>query len=227
MKIGIIGVNGKINKLLKERVESREDVILSGVVSCRDNNNFENEVKELLNLSDIVIDFTTPKTSLRVVQVAKYFEASVLIGTTGFNKEQQAELKNHAKQACVLKCSNTSPSINNFIEVVNTLAQEFGEGARIKISETHHINKKDEPSGTALMLKDVIKYASPKFFNANIEISSNRESNPVGYTYHSVSFCNNNERISVSHSIDSPEVYADGAIDIALEYQNNPCGLLQ
>ena len=167
-------------------------------------------INDAINESDICIDFSKPELSLRVLESCIKLNKPIVIGTTGFTKEQEKLLINSGQSIPILKSSNMSIGINLCVEIVELLSKKIGNKSDINIFEHHHKHKFDKPSGTSLMLEDVIKENIEK---NNIEHFCLRGGNVVGE--HTVSFSLENEVIEIKHKANQRLIFALGALNAA------------
>ncbi len=185
---------------------------------------------------DIIIDFSHVHLTLNILEYAKSNHIPIVIATTGFNREQEEIIENYSKDLPIFKSANMSFDINLMCKIVSELAKILSN-SDIEITETHHRNKVDAPSGTALLLADSInksldgkmKYvynrhgSSEKRENNEIGFSSIRGGNIVGE--HTVQFFGPYETFEIKHTSYSRSVFADGAVKAALFLINKPNGM--
>ena len=86
----------------------------------------------------------------------------ILIGTTGFNSQQKNDITQASRKIPVLLASNTSPGIAILKNLISHSTNIIKEDFSLNISEIHHAEKKDAPSGTAIDLEETIKEIYPK-----------------------------------------------------------------
>ena len=185
------------------------------------------KLSDLTENVDVIIDFSHPSMTLEVLKYATVKNIPVVIATTGFSDDQEKIIKEYSKVIPIFKSANMSFSINLMCKVLQEIAPMLSD-SDIEITETHHRNKKDAPSGTALLLANKIndslgnkmKYVydrhelSQKRGNDEIGFSSIRGGNIVGE--HSVQFFSDFETFEIKHTCHSRSVFADGAIKAAL-----------
>ena len=169
---------------------------------------------------DIIIDFSSPKSSMKILQLAKIKEIPILIGTTGFSEDDFKEIEIASTQIPVLYAPNTSSGIAILKNILNKSKNLFSEDNEFSISETHHVEKKDSPSGTALDLQRTIISFYPE---AKVVIESYRESNNPGE--HTVSITLDNEIIEFTHRAKDRSIFALGALKGAVWLTVRPAGL--
>ena len=171
--------------------------------------------------ADVVIDFSRPESSLKVLNKCVNYKKPLLIGTTGFNENQIKTIIKTSKEIPILLSFNMSKgifilkkSIKDFLSL-NELSLEC------IIEEVHHKNKVDSPSGTAIELQRLIKENNISNNVTSINIKSERTLDVFGI--HKVIFFNNSENIEFKHEALSRKVFATGAVNIAkLILKNEP-----
>lgn len=239
IKIVVMGAAGRMGALIARLAKENEGMALAGVVDrperipeisgfgCAASASLENILKE--EAPCLVIDFTSPDAALNSARTAAARQVPLVIGTTGFSESQKEELVGLAKQTPILWSANMSIGVNVLMRFLPELARSLGPGYDIEIVEIHHRNKKDAPSGTALMLgeslakargwslanvrqscRDGISGARP---DEEIGIMSVRGGDVVGV--HSAYFMGPGEVIEVKHRAESRENFARGALRAA------------
>ncbi len=151
--------------------------------------------------SDVVIDFTSREATKSHLAAAIKSKKPLVIGTTGHSEEEKQEIEGAAKLIPILYAPNFSLGVALCLEAVQRFNNALN--CHVEISETHHLHKKDAPSGTALRLAEVIK---PK----EVKIQSIREGEVVGE--HVVVFECGHERIELKHTAHSRDAFAHGAL---------------
>ena len=169
--------------------------------SSRKNNNFklisltENKIiKKLINgimpelnsekafkNTDIIIDFTIPSCTLDLLKIASKLKKRVVIGTTGFTKKEEAQIKKYSKKIPILKAGNMSLGVNLLMYLTEIASKSLNDEYLSKIFEVHHRRKKDYPSGTALMLgKGIADGKNKNLYNLIGKKFLNKKSFPYG-----------------------------------------------
>ena len=161
-QIFISGITGKVGTLLSSYILKDSDFDLVGG-SCSPNNLFiQKDIGELLDTNevgikisdtipeevkpDVIIDFSSPEASMKVLKEAVSRNIPILIGTTGFNSTQIEEIELSSKEIAILYAPNTSPGIAILKSLLNHAKKFFSKDNQFNISETHHTEKKDAPS---------------------------------------------------------------------------------
>ena len=159
---------------------------------------------------DAVIDFTTPDAAVPNMRACLASGAHMVVGTTGWHghlKEIQALADK--RNAGLVYGSNFSIGVQALYKVAHELAQA-APGYRFRIVETHHADKKDSPSGTALNLKLALESANP---HLNVPIESKREGDSAGI--HVIEAKTDSDLIELRHESFSRRAFAEGAVRAA------------
>ena len=159
---------------------------------------------------DVVIDFTTPEAVVSNLRACLANGARVVVGTTGWyaHLNDMRELARR-KGAGFLYGTNFSVGVQAMLRVARELALAAPD-YRFHITETHHISKKDAPSGTALSIKQVLESANPAL---NVDITSKREGDSSGI--HIIEVRSQNDLIELKHEAFSRRGFAEGAVRAA------------
>jgi 4-hydroxy-tetrahydrodipicolinate reductase len=235
INITITGALGRMGRILIKRLSTKKNLKLFSLTDLK-SGKIINGIKtqknnlEAFKKTDVIIDFSKPKASLEVLSYAKKFKKKVVIGTTGFTKQDNNLIKNYAKKIAIFKSGNMSLGINLLEYIVNILSKKIPNNYYIGINDDHHKKKIDYPSGTALMLANAVSKGKRKnlesikgkiFLNKKGNLQKNkvnffvtRKGNTIGK--HSVIFNNKIEDIELKHTAFSRELFADGALNAAI-----------
>ena len=199
----------------------------------------ENNSEVSFKKSDLIIDFTVPKCTLEVLDIASKLKKRVVIGTTGFTKKEENLIKKFSKKIPILKAGNMSLGINLLMYLTEIASGSLGKNFKSKIFEVHHKHKKDYPSGTALMLgkgiavgknKNFYKLIGKKYLNKKnfpygnkINFNSLRRGEIIGE--HEVKFSSGKEIITLNHEAFDRALYSEGALSAAKWLMNKKPGL--
>jgi len=213
MKIAIFG-NGKMGKLISKIAKERGHQINAVSNSSNSATNID-----LQNI-DVAIDFSTPDTAFENIMHAINNDTPIISGTTNWLKKYE-----QVKKACIksngafLYASNFSLGMNILFKLNKNLANLIKNyNYENIISESHHLEKLDSPSGTAITLRENIE----EILQKKIEIKSNRTKNIIGT--HSIKYTSDIDEIEIIHTAKSREGFATGAI-IAAEWIINKEGV--
>lgn len=237
--IVILGAKGRMGTMLINRALADDE--LNFVGACERKGNATGIDYEGCTASDcldellpsvpgaVIIDFTAPEASVENARVAAKHGNPLVVGTTGLNKEQVAELEVSAKDVPIFFAPNMSVGINMLLKVLPDLVRALGPAYDLEVVETHHRMKKDSPSGTALKLAqslaeargweydDVKKHCRDGIIGERpdneIGVQTLRGGDVVGE--HTIYFFGPGERIEVTHRAHSRETFAAGALRAA------------
>jgi len=184
---------------------------------------------EVFKETNIIIDFTIPKSTLEILKIALKLKKRVVIGTTGFTEKEEDLIKKFSKKIPILKAGNMSLGVNLLMYLTEIASKSLGDRFLSKVYEVHHKRKIDYPSGTALMLGKGIadgknknlysligrKYLNKKSFpfSSKINFNSIRKGKVIGE--HEVRFSSGKELIRLNHESFDRALYSEGALTAA------------
>jgi len=213
------------NKNFRLTTLTEYKLIKKRIVGIKPTLNDENSFKNV----DLIIDFTVPKCSFEILKIASKLRKRVVIGTTGFTKEEEDLIRKFSKKIPILKAGNMSLGINLLMYLTEIASKSLSNNFLSKVYEVHHKHKKDHPSGTALMLgkgiaegknKDLYKLMGKKYFNKKnfpygkkINFNSIRKGETIGE--HEVKFSSGKEIITLNHEAFDRALYSEGALTAA------------
>ena len=238
MNIFISGITGKVGQLLTHKILKDDSFNLVGGSCSLNNDLIGKDIGVLLNLKelnlfiesvitaekdiDLIIDFSSPQSSLQTLKEARSRKIPLLIGTTGFNEDQLNTINIASKDIPILLSSNTSTGIAALKTILNNSKNLFSEENSFILEETHHIEKKDSPSGTALDLKNLIKEIFP---SSKMTVESFREGTNPGE--HTVRINLEGEHIELTHRAEDRAIFVIGALKGARWLDSKSPGLYQ
>ncbi|MEO1118634.1 MAG: 4-hydroxy-tetrahydrodipicolinate reductase [Pseudomonadota bacterium] len=229
LRITLLGASGRMGQALTALVDADSELTLSGSWS-RD----ATALSGALAGADVAIDFTDGETVATVATAATQARVPLVTGTTGLTADAEAALASAAQEIPVLQDGNMSLGIHVMTFLVQQAAARL-PGYDIEISETHHRDKRDAPSGTALKLGAAISSAraldaTPR---ARIGADQTRDDGEIGYAVtrggavigeHSVAFLGNHDRLEIHHAATDRRLFAAGALAAARWLVNQPAG---
>lgn len=230
LKIINSGCNGKMGQVVQAMcAEDPEVTIIAGFGTHQTAKDYPvfTTPSNFTGDADVVIDFSNPKALDALLSFCLERNLPIVIATTGFSKEQLAQIEDASKTIPVFRSANMSLGINVLLELVKKAASILGSSSDIEIVEKHHNRKVDAPSGTALMIADAaasaLNYEAEYNFGRHerrlarpkneIGISSVRGGTIVGE--HEIIFAGHDELIEIRHSAQSREIFANGAVKAA------------
>ena len=243
-----LAISGCIGRMGQQIIKSAQKNKTFKIVSLTENKKINkiisgirpefNSVSAFKN-ANIIIDFTVPKCTLEILQIASKQKKKVIIGTTGFTKKEEILIKKFSKKIPILKAGNMSLGINLLMYLTEIASKSLGKKFLSKIYEVHHKFKKDYPSGTAIMLgkgiaigkrKDFYSLIGKKYFNKKsfpygkkINFNSIRKGEVIGE--HEVSFFSGKEIVTLKHESFDRTLYSEGALAAAKWIINKKPGL--
>lgn len=204
------------------------------IVAVLDNASDFDEMEETIRNADVAIDFSLPETAADNIIRFIRLSTPVVVGTTGWYQRFE-EIKKECLQhnGALLYSTNMSIGVNLFFRLNRVLAQLMHPYPEYRpcIEETHHIHKKDAPSGTALTLaEDTLKqydaFSGWQLNNdcdsARLPVFAHREGEVVGE--HIVKYSSSVDEIAIRHTAFSREGFALGAV-LAAEWIRGKHGI--
>jgi len=195
--IFVNGLSGKMGKTINNLILDDSDL----------------EIVKTIRDSDVIIDFSRPESTMSLIIEAKEHKKPLVIGTTGFTDFELKLIKEASNEIPIMLSFNMSKGIYYFKKNIEQFLKDNSDSMKCLISETHHTQKVDAPSGTAIELKKFIEINDNQKYITSIEIESKRVSDIFGI--HEVIFFNDANQISFKHEALSRKIFADGAISIA------------
>lgn len=186
---------------------------------------------------DVLVDFSAPSGLQKSLETAISAGIPLLVGTTGLDAGADEQIANASKRIAVLRASNTSLGVALLSDLAERAAAVLGPQWDIEITETHHRNKADAPSGTALTLGESVargRGTALKSERARDGTGLKREAGAIGFASlrggtvagdHDVLFLGPDERLILSHRAESRMIFARGALAGARFLVGKPAGL--
>jgi len=229
MKIALIGY-GKMGKAIEEiALEKGHEIVLK--IDVQNNADF---TKENLQKAEVAIEFTGPHSAYENVKKCIEFGVPVVSGSTGWlDKWNEISALCETHNACLVYSSNYSIGVNLFFELNKQLAKlmEPYESYDVRLTEIHHTEKKDAPSGTAISLAEQILanisrkkdwVNAPSLTPSDLVITSERIDPAPGT--HTVAYSSPIDTIEITHTAHTRKGFASGAV-LAAEFAKNKSGI--
>jgi len=245
VNLAITGCMGRMGQQIIKSVKLDKNFKLVSLTESKRINKKIDGIKINLNTeqafknTNLIIDFTTPKSTFEILKIASKLKKRVVIGTTGFTKNEENLIKKFSKKIPILKAGNMSLGINLLMYLTEIASYSLGKNFLSKIFEIHHKHKKDYPSGTALMLgkgiavgknKNFYNLLGKKFLNKKtfpygnkINFNSIRKGEVIGE--HEVKFSSGKEIITLNHEAFDRALYSEGALSAAKWLMHKKPGL--
>lgn len=241
IRIILCGCSGHMGNVITSLVHGRSDCeIVAGVDLVQNSADYPvyGNIADVREEADVIIDFSHISLLESILDFSKSHNGIPLVlCTTGYSKEQVDSIKEASETIPVFYSRNMSLGINLLIELAKKATDILGTHFDIEIVEKHHNQKIDAPSGTALMIADAISdvsNAERKYMYDRHSQRKKRDPNEIGIHSirggtivgeHDVIFAGNYETITISHSAQSKELFASGAVEAASFMCGKPAGL--
>lgn len=240
IKAILCGASGKMGGFVTAAAEEDGEIqIVAGVDKINNGEKFPifPYFSQINVKADIIIDFSNAALLDGLLEFALQNNLPAVIATTGYTDGQIKKIEEASKKIPIFFTFNMSIGVNLIASLSKKAAQILGDGFDIEIIEKHHNQKLDAPSGTAIMLANNINSVFGDTLNYEYDRHSVRRKRPKneigihsvrGGTIvgeHDVIFAGHDEVITISHSAQSKEVFAVGAVRAAKFLYGKKTGL--
>jgi len=245
MRVVITGASGRMGQMLVRAVVQAENTELVGATERKGSSLVGKDAGLVAGIeatgtlltdnlhacaeADVLIDFTAPTACLEHAAIAAQKGMAMVIGTTGFDADQQSQLDQTLKQSPMILAANYSVGVNLALNLIQQAAQVLAEDYDAEIYEAHHKHKVDAPSGTALAMGKALASGRNVDLNdvavyAREGITGEREKGSIGFSVarggnivgdHKTMFIADEERIEINHFASDRMVFAKGAVRAA------------
>ncbi len=204
LKLVVLGC-GKTGSLVAEVARERGHQVQS--IDADVNQDAAWLTPENLRDVDAVIDFTAPDAVLANIDACVRARQAMVVGTTGWHGQVE-RVRTAVEQAGsgFVFGANFSYGVNLFFQIVQAAAPALAHGYGGRITEIHHIQKKDAPSGTAAALQRLLQHAA----GLRVDITSEREGDVTGT--HTLELNAAGDRMVLTHEAKSRRTFAEGAV---------------
>ncbi len=256
IKIAISGASGRMGKALIEAVSANDQTALTAAIERSESTLIGADAGELAGIGklgvalsgdvaavidqfDVLIDFSAPAATLKNAELCAEHGKGLVVGTTGFNDQEKAELEGRGKATPLCIAANYSTGVNLCLKLLDTAARVMGNDVDVEIYEAHHRHKVDAPSGTALRMGEVVANALGRDLNKTAVYGREgqtgaRDRDTIGFATvrggdvvgdHTVMFMADGERVEITHKASSRQSFARGAVRAALWLASQKPGL--
>lgn len=241
VKIAVTGVCGRMGRVITALCAAREDCkIIAGIDKFGEKYSDFPVFKSLFDMCekpDVIIDFSHPSALPDLLSYCRMNSVPAVIATTGYTDEERAQITAASEQIPVFFTFNMSLGINLLAELAKKATQILGGQFDIEIVEKHHNQKKDAPSGTAIMLAEAINAElgnRDHYVYDRHSVRRPRDKDEIGMHSvrggtivgeHEIIFAGHDEVITLSHSAQSREVFAVGAVNAAVFLSGKSAGM--
>ena len=240
INIIICGASGKMGQVVERTAKENGNFnIVGGVDKVNIGQPFPifNKFSDINVNADVIIDFSNPALLDGMLEYAKTTKTAIVIATTGYSDNELEKIKLASKEIPIFFTFNMSLGVNLICSLAKKAASILGDGFDVEIIEKHHNQKIDAPSGTAIMLANAVN----SVFDDKMSYEYDRHSKRVKRTKneigihsirggtivgeHDVIFAGHDEVVTISHSAQSKEVFAVGAVRAAEFLSGKSAGL--
>ncbi len=246
IKVGVIGAGGRMGRMLIEAVHDNVQTTLNAAIERQGSSlvgadagevaaighlkvQIVDDLTAVINDIDVLIDFSLPDATEQNMQICAANKVAMVIGTTGFNAQQEQVLKEASKQIAIVYAGNYSTGVNLSLKLLAMAATAFGNAADVEVIEAHHKHKIDAPSGTAYMMAEAVAEARGQNLK-DVAIygregqTGEREAGSIGIHAirggeiigdHTVMFIADGEVVEITHRARARMTFAAGAVRAA------------
>ena len=256
MRVAIIGASGRMGKTLIDAVDKTEGLVVSAAVERPDSSLIGADAGELAGIGkigvkivanlaavvddfDVLIDFTTPETTINNLEICTKNNKKIIIGTTGFDEAGLSKIDQAAQKIAIIFAANYSVGVNLCLKLLKQAAEVLNDDYDIEIIEAHHRHKVDAPSGTALRMGEVVAETIGRDLKdcavyGREGITGTRDPETIGFSTirsgdvvgdHTVLFATEGERVEITHKASSRMTFAKGAARSCSWLKNKQTGL--
>lgn len=256
VRVAVIGASGRMGRALLEAAGNHEGIVLGAAIERPGSTLIGVDAGEMAGLGklgvslvdsldavteqfDVLIDFTSPESTLINLDWCVKHSKAIVIGTTGFNHAQKEQIVALAEETPVVMAPNMSVGVNLMWKLLEVAARVMGEYTDIEIIEGHHRHKKDAPSGTALKMGEVIAQTLGRDLEkvavyGREGITGERDRQTIGFATvragdlvgeHTAMFADIGERLEITHKASSRMTFANGAMRAAKWLADQKSGL--
>lgn len=211
IRIVVSGAAGRMGKRIIELARRDPDFeVVAGIDLKTDPaSKIVRNLGEINDNYDCIVEFTLPEATVEHVRAAAKLKKPMVIGTTGLSDAQFAAVKKASGVIPIVFSPNMSQGVNIFFDLIGRSAAILGRDYKVRIKETHHMHKKDKPSGTAKLMAGIVK----EKLGADAPVEAVREGEVVGD--HDIVFESETDILKISHSAKTRDIFALGALKAA------------
>ena len=240
LKIVLSGANGRMGKVLQTLIaKDPELTVVAGIDRNPSQADFPiyQSITELKESADVVIDFSHYTAVPELLTYCSRKKLPIVVATTGLDETALEKIKTASQHTAVFFSANMSLGINLLAKAIKTITAPLEEQFNVEIIEKHHNQKKDAPSGTALLLADAVNEAVKEPKKYIYGRHGNDLENPLselgihavrGGTIpgeHTVLYAGPDEIIELTHTALSRDIFANGALKAAKYLSAKSIGL--
>ncbi|WP_201589132.1 4-hydroxy-tetrahydrodipicolinate reductase [Psychrobacter sp. Pi2-51] len=246
IRVGVIGAGGRMGRMLIEAVQDNTQTTLNAAIERQGSSlvgadagevaaigrlevQIVDDLQTVINDIDVLIDFSLPDATEQNMQTCAANDVAMVIGTTGFNEQQEQVLAKASEQIAIVYAGNYSTGVNLSLKLLGMAAKAFGNDADVEVIEAHHKHKIDAPSGTAYMMAEAVAEARGQNLK-DVAVygregqTGEREAGTIGIHAirggeiigdHTVMFIADGEVVEITHRARARMTFAAGAVRAA------------
>jgi 4-hydroxy-tetrahydrodipicolinate reductase len=246
INVGVIGAGGRMGRMLIEAIQDNPQTTLIAAIERQGSSlvgadagevaavgrldvQIVDDLRSVINKIDVLIDFSLPVATEQNMQVCAEHNVAMVIGTTGFNEQQEQVLAKASEQVAIVYAGNYSTGVNLSLKLLGMAAKAFGTDADVEVIEAHHKHKIDAPSGTAYMMAEAVAEARGQNLK-DVAVygregqTGEREAGTIGIHAirggeiigdHTVMFIADGEVVEITHRARARMTFAAGAVRAA------------
>ncbi len=255
IKVGVIGAGGRMGRMLIEAVNDNLQTTLNAAIERQGSSlvgadagevaaigcldvQIVDDLQAVVDDIDVLIDFSLPDATEQNLKICAEHKVAMVIGTTGFNEQQEQVLTEASKKIAIVYAGNYSTGVNLSLKLLEMAAKAFGNDADVEIIEAHHKHKIDAPSGTAYMMAEAVADARGQNLKEVAVYgregqTGEREAGTIGIHAirggeiigdHTVMFIADGEVVEITHRARARMTFAAGAVRAATWVIEQPTG---
>ena len=246
INVGVIGAGGRMGRMLIEAVKDNSQTMLKAAIERQGSSLVGADAGEVaaigrldvaivddlisvINDIDVLIDFSLPDATEQNMKICAEHNVAMVIGTTGFNEQQEQVLAKASERVAIVYAGNYSTGVNLSLKLLAMAAKAFGNDADVEVIEAHHKHKIDAPSGTAYMMAEAVAEARGQNLK-DVAVygregqTGEREAGTIGIQAirggeiigdHTVMFIADGEVVEITHRARARMTFAAGAVRAA------------
>ena len=246
IKVGVIGAGGRMGRMLIEAVKANPQTMLNAAIERQGSSlvgadagevaaigrldiQIVDDLQAVVDDIDVLIDFSLPDATEQNMKICAEHNVAMVIGTTGFNEQQEQVLAKASEKVAIVYAGNYSTGVNLSLKLLGMAAKAFGNDADVEIIEAHHKHKIDAPSGTAYMMAEAVAEARGQNLK-DVAVygregqTGEREAGTIGIHAirggeiigdHTVMFIADGEVVEITHRARARMTFAAGAVRAA------------
>ncbi|MFH1622808.1 MAG: 4-hydroxy-tetrahydrodipicolinate reductase [Candidatus Omnitrophota bacterium] len=215
IKLAISGIKGKMGQRILNLAGSDKEFKIVTLLERKGHLDIGSKINNItitdnsddISQADVLIEFTSPEATIEHLNICAKYKKAIVIGTTGLSDQQRENINKASSSIPVVFSPNMSVGVNLLFKLVKEAASKLSGDYQVKITEAHHVHKKDAPSGTAKQLAKIIQQEGNQELK---DIKSIREDEIAGD--HEVCFESAEDIIKLSHSAKTRDIFAKGSL---------------